>query len=115
MKRGKTTDRGWSHFAIPKGLEGETLPGLQAQAAQGVSASVSWPVLRKGSRGEAVRELQQKLMELGYDLGVYGADGIFGKKTVAAVKAFQRDCGIKVDGIAGPVTYGKLYGEEELT
>ena len=54
-------------------------------------------------------------MDLGYDLGVYGADGIFGKKAMAAVKAFQRDCGIKADGIAGPVTYGKLYGKEELT
>ena len=113
VKRGKTTDRGWTHYAILKGLEGETLTRLEAQVVQTVSASVSRPMLRKGSRGEPVRELQAKLMDLGYDLGVYGADGIFGKKTLAAVKAFQKDCGINVDGIAGPVTYGKLYGEGE--
>ncbi len=108
VKRGKTTDRGWTHYAIPKGLEGEALPGLEVQPAQQASGTVYRPMLRKGSRGEAVRELQSRLMERGYDLGVYGADGIFGKKTLAAVKAFQKDYGIKVDGIAGLVTWGML-------
>ena len=108
VKRGKTTDRGWTHYAVPKGLEGEALPGLEVQPAQQASGTVSRPMLRKGSRGEAVRELQSRLMERGYDLGVCGADGIFGKKTLAAVKAFQRDCGIQMDGIAGPVTWGML-------
>ena len=111
VKRGKTADRGWTHYAVPKDLERETLTGLEIQTVHPVSAAVSHPMLRKGSRGDAVRELQEKLMDLGYDLGVYGADGIFGNKTLAAVRAFQKDCGIKVDGIAGPVTYGKLYGE----
>lgn len=108
VKRGKTSDKGWTHYAVPKGLEGETLTGLEIQTVQPVSAAVSRPTLRKGSRGDAVRELQEKLMDLGYDLGIYGADGIFGKKTLAAVKAFQRDCGIKVDGIVGPVTWSCL-------
>lgn len=76
------------------------------------SAPVARPVLRKGCRGEAVQALQARLMALGYDLGPCGADGIFGRKTRAAVRAFQRDRGIRVDGIAGPVTWGELYGEE---
>ena len=108
VKRGKASDKGWTHYAVPKGVAGETLPGLEVQPATQASVTVSRPMLRKGSRGEAVRELQAKLMKLGYDLGVYGADGIFGKKTLAAVNAFQKDCGIKVDGIAGPVTWGCL-------
>ncbi len=67
-------------------------------------------VLRKGDRGEAVREMQKALMNRGYDLGKCGADGIFGKQTLKAVKAFQKDCGLKVDGVAGPLTFGKLRG-----
>ena len=70
------------------------------------------PALRKGSRGEAVREMQAALIAGGYDLGRWGADGIFGNQTLKAVKAFQKDCGLKPDGICAQETYGKLYGEE---
>ncbi|MBQ3518517.1 MAG: spore cortex-lytic enzyme [Clostridia bacterium] len=55
-----------------------------------------------GSRGEEVRKIQNKLKELGYYTG--SVDGIFGTKTQSAVKAFQRNCGLTVDGIAGPKT-----------
>ncbi len=57
---------------------------------------------RYGSRGEEVRRIQSKLKELGYYTGA--VDGIFGSKTQSAVKAFQRNCGLSVDGIAGPKT-----------
>ncbi len=57
-----------------------------------------------------MREMQEALMERGYDLGKWGADGIFGKQTMKAVKAFQGDCGLKTDGIIGPLTMGKLRG-----
>ena len=77
------------------------------------TAPTARPVLRRGSRGSAVMELQLRLLSLGYDLGPCGADGIYGRKTRSAVRAFQRDCGIQADGIAGPVTFGMLYGEEE--
>ena len=55
-----------------------------------------------GSTGEEVRQIQKKLKSLGYYTGA--VDGIFGSGTRAAVKAFQRDCGLTVDGIAGPKT-----------
>lgn len=55
-----------------------------------------------GSRGEEVRNVQSKLKELGYYTGA--VDGIFGSKTQSAVKAFQRNCGLTADGIAGPKT-----------
>lgn len=63
--------------------------------------------LRKGSRGSEVTRLQNALKALGYySLKV---DGIYGKGTVAAVKAYQKSAGLKTDGIAGPQTQGKLY------
>ena len=66
------------------------------------------PILRTGSKGEAVRELQTKLIELGYNLGSYGADGSFGNATDTAVKSFQRKYGLAVDGIVGQATWNKL-------
>lgn len=57
---------------------------------------------RLGSSGEEVRQIQKKLKTLGYYDGA--VDGIYGGKTQAAVKAFQRNCGIAADGIAGPTT-----------
>lgn len=55
-----------------------------------------------GSRGEEVRSVQKKLKSLGFYSG--SIDGIYGKGTQSAVTAFQKSCGIKADGIAGPTT-----------
>ena len=55
-----------------------------------------------GSTGEEVRQIQTKLKNAGYYTGA--VDGIFGSRTREAVRAFQRDCGLTVDGIAGPKT-----------
>lgn len=57
--------------------------------------------LRKGAAGEAVADLQRQLSALGYPLA---ADGIFGRDTEATLRAFQRDQGLAVDGVAGPGT-----------
>jgi peptidoglycan hydrolase-like protein with peptidoglycan-binding domain len=63
-------------------------------------------MLRRGSRGAAVVELQTLLAAR----GLYQArvDGRFGPVTERAVKAFQRSEGIVVDGIVGPQTWGRL-------
>lgn len=55
-----------------------------------------------GSRGEEVRQIQKKLKSLGFYSGT--VDGIYGTRTKNAVIAFQKSCGIKADGIAGPTT-----------
>lgn len=55
-----------------------------------------------GDRGTAVRRLQQQLQEKGFDPG--GVDGVFGAKTLKAVKAFQRANGLAVDGQVGEDT-----------
>ena len=64
--------------------------------------------LRKGDKGETVRELQTALMRLGYGLGSCGIDGDYGRATMAAVQLFQHDHGLTVDGICGPKTYAAL-------
>lgn len=63
--------------------------------------------LQLGSSGKDVRQLQQRLIDLGWLAG--SADGEFGGSTQAAVKAFQKKSGIWNDGIAGPDTQAKLY------
>ena len=67
---------------------------------------VGRPMVSYGSRGDAVRKLQELLNALGYDCG--SVDGIFGSKTKAAVLAFQKANGLGADGIVGPLTWAKL-------
>lgn len=67
--------------------------------------SASRLVLRMGARGEQVRELQILLTRQGYQLAI---DGIFGSKTLEAVKAFQAEHGLTVDGLCGTNTWTEL-------
>lgn len=64
------------------------------------------PVLKKGSRGEHVMAWQNYLSLNGYRPGA--VDGIFGKLTEDAVKAFQSSRGLKADGIIGPKTWAAI-------
>lgn len=66
------------------------------------------PVLRQGSSGADVTNLQQKLKALGFDPN--GTDGNFGPGTRKAVIAFQQSKGLQADGIAGPATLAALDG-----
>ena len=72
------------------------------------AAVVVWTTLRQGSFGQEVTQLQEALIELGYLSGK--ADGNYGAQTAAAVKAFQKANGLKVDGAAGEATQKLLYG-----
>ncbi len=69
------------------------------------SASSSQPKLRQGTRGDAVRTLQQQLNAAGASLTV---DGSFGGATASAVRALQSAAGIGVDGVVGPKTWNAL-------
>jgi putative chitinase len=64
------------------------------------------PVLKQGSTGPDVRNLQQQLKDLGFDPN--GVDGNFGPGTRAAVIAFQQSKGLQADGMAGPATMAAL-------
>ena len=59
-----------------------------------------------GSRGNEVRQIQEKLKRWGYYNGA--VDGIYGSKTLSAVKSFQRKNGLTVDGIAGSKTLSAM-------
>ena len=75
-------------------------------------ASENSPALASGSRGSGVSIMQDLLADLGYplpkSLAKGTADGIFGTETLAAVKAFQSNCALKSDGIAGRMTMKAL-------
>ncbi|NLO97017.1 MAG: spore cortex-lytic enzyme [Peptococcaceae bacterium] len=62
--------------------------------------------LSPGSKGAEVKELQKKLIQVGYQVGK--VDGVYGKSTTAAVKRFQKSRGLKADGIAGEKTIAEL-------
>ena len=53
-------------------------------------------------RGDDVATLQSRLVDMGFDCG--RVDGIFGARTEAAIKEFQRSAGVVVDGLCGPAT-----------
>lgn len=97
VQRGCIIDKGWTHYAVPKGLYEalDTLPVLTSKTT-----------LRRGDRGESVQKLQSDLNALGFACGE--ADGIYGAKTCAAVRAFQRAQGLSADGIAGWRTHWVL-------
>ena len=87
---------------------GGSSPGSSAPRPPQTAPS-SQPVLRRGSKGSAVTELQNRLAALGFSPGA--ADGIFGSLTEGAVKSFQRSRGIPADGIVGSQTWGQLYAQ----
>jgi len=78
--------------AIDKALQNPPLP--------------THPLLRSGSTGVAVKYLQESLTKLGYTPGPI--DGIFGPKTEAAVRSFQKAKGLVVDGIVGNNTWAAI-------
>lgn len=68
--------------------------------------------LKQGSKGSEVKELQTLLNNNGAKLSV---DGVFGPKTLAAVKSYQKSNGLSVDGIVGNNTWGSLRGTTSST
>lgn len=63
---------------------------------------------------DRVRFIQQRLLDLGYKLPQYGADGAFGQETERAIRTFQRRNRLEVDGVVGPVTWACLKDTEAL-
>ena len=88
-------DYPWTHWAI---LQGMACP-------EGLAAASAKPVLRRGSSGSSVREVQTILRRCGYTLDV---DGKFGSITQQAVLSFQGTHGLTRDGVVGPMTWAAL-------
>ena len=80
--------------------------GVTSVRRTAVALTSAPPTLKSGAKGPAVTELQKKLAAAGFSAG--SADGEFGPKTQAAVKAFQQANGLEADGVVGPKTWAKL-------
>lgn len=107
MKKGR-----WTHWAVSKLFE-KDLKGYTPPAKEPAKEQENVRTLKRGSKGEEVRKVQQMLLERGYKLPKYGADGDFGAETEKAVKQFQKDWGLKQDGIVGPETLKFLEGSPQ--
>lgn len=77
------------------------------------SGTVSYPIIKLGSKGSDVKKAQQLLIAKGYSCGTAGADGDFGAATYNAVKKFQADNGLEADGIVGANTWAALLKTEQ--
>ena len=77
-------------------------------SANSSDVNISLPTVRKGDSGNAVKILQLALVAYEYNIGKYGADGDFGSDTESAVRQFQKNSEIEVDGIVGRDTWSKL-------
>lgn len=100
----------WKWYGLLKSVE-YPASEVQEQPSEPVDDKIptdNLPTLRKGNTGEYVTLLQTKLLQKGYDLGKYGVDGDFGSATLKAVKEFQKDHGLAVDGVVGKNTWAAL-------
>lgn len=99
VQNGKTTDSGWTHFAIPFGL-------YYSEELANAGKLEVMPTVKNGSKGAAVSMLQTELAKLGYNPGTI--DGVFGDKTAAALRAFQADHDLMVDAVCGTKTWAEI-------
>ena len=93
-----------------KYLRGFIAPKYDAETEVKPTDEPKLRTLRKGDKGDDVKALQILLIGYGYSCGSYGVDGSFGSATDKAVRAYQKDKGLSVDGIVGPKTWAMLLG-----
>ncbi|MDT8719700.1 N-acetylmuramoyl-L-alanine amidase [Clostridium sp. 19966] len=79
--------------------------GIRGNCTNAVIAKI---LIQKGSKGELVRWVQNRLIAKGFAVGQAGADSDYGSSTKLAVQNFQMKCGLTVDGIVGQNTVNKL-------
>lgn len=72
------------------------------------TVAIELKVLKKNSKGKQVKTMQNLLWDYGYSIGKAGVDGVFGVMTETALKKYQEDKKLKVDGICGEKTWNSL-------
>lgn len=110
---GSTLRNGWTHVGYFREIDCGQIAASdtdQRGAAQTEKAAAR-KTLRRGDKGEQVVHLQEWLNALGSTLE---ADGIFGAATQTAVKSFQRQHGLAVDGIVGAKTWAALEAAVQI-
>ena len=110
-------------------IAGYGIPIWELAAVQQFNPSPSTPVinvdidmnivnnmfLRLGDKNEQVAAMQNRLIDLGYDVGPDGADGEFGTDTLAALKQFQYDHNLPECGYFGPATFAAMKPTQTQT
>lgn len=94
-------------------IPGTSLSGVTATPTASPTATAASSVLKRGSQGSAVQNVQEALRRLGYFEGK--ADGDFGEYTENAVKSFQAQNGLTADGVVGSATLAKLGSSSAKT
>lgn len=95
-----------SHLAVDGVVGARTWSALLRTVTPGPVPPPFPGELRRGSAGAGVRQLQQRLKDRGWRLGV---DGDFGSTTEGVVRAFQKEKGLAVDGVVGPRTWAAVW------
>ena len=109
--RTQGSKRPWTHwYALPFIDYGDALQSAPVHTPDtpATEHTLGSRSLEKGAKGTDVKTLQELLLQLGFSLPKYGADGSFGAETLSALKAFQSRAGIKADGIYGTETHAAL-------
>ena len=92
--------------------EAEAIAEYYGKGLSNMNYLESTVTLYKGLKNDYVAQLQEDLMEIGYDLSPHGADGSFGALTETAVMQWQRDYSLEVDGRFGGGSRRKMKGIE---
>ena len=109
-KKAGYNGRSWTkHGRLPYVSYEASSEPVQAEKTNDACA-LKVDVLRKGCKGEAVKALQVLLIGNRCSCGSYGVDGSFGGSTDGAVRKFQREHNLDVDGVVGPDTWSCLLG-----
>ena len=113
VQRNKLSARSFTAWGLCPYIEytAEELAAAKAAAGMSASAAIETPTIRKGSKGDKVREMQNLLIKAGCTLPRYGADGHCGAETVEAIKAFQTTHGLTADGVCGALTWAALKAD----
>ena len=83
---------------------------LEKRGSESAPADEGTPTLQKGSKGDDVKKLQQRLKDLNYLSG--SVDGDYGNGTASAVSAFQQEAGLSATGIADEETQKALFADD---
>ncbi len=105
IKKGLAVTAACMAIALSAATLGKSIDGAEAPCTQSETLQTA-AILKQGSKGNEVKEVQRRLKLWGYYNG--SADGVFGAGTRAAVIAFQKKNGLKADGVVGKSTYKAL-------
>ena len=104
-------DQGYDAIEILRNYYGDTIFINTTEEISGVPSSFPGELLQEGSRGEAVRQMQEQLnaiADIYYAIPNIAADGVYGPRTAEAVRAFQQQFDVTPNGIVDFTTWYKI-------